>query len=148
MELDSLAAALQDQFRASVALSRGEGGIALSIALHDTNSLPLLCKFLFWDAGCPFGGVTVEEHLGNWRLSYVFLAPGSGWIEVIVQQPPETLSIPSISSAVHAADWHEREAEDLFGLIFEGHPRLGDFILHDQIWPEGVAPHRKSVDVH
>ncbi|MGC2332481.1 MAG: NADH-quinone oxidoreductase subunit C, partial [Candidatus Acidiferrales bacterium] len=148
VELDGLAAALQDQFRASVSLSRGEGGIALSIALHDTNSLPFLCKFLFWDAGCPFGGLTVEEHLGNWRLSYLFLAPGSGWIEAIVQQTPETPSIPSISSSVHAADWHEREAEDLFGLIFEGHPRLGDFILHDQIWPEGVAPHRKSVDVH
>lgn len=152
IELDGLAAAVQDQFRASVSLSRGDGGVALSIALHEPSPLPLLCKFLFWGAGCSFGGVIVEEHRGNWRLSYVFLAPGSGWIEVVLQVPIEMGSVPSISSELHAADWHEREAEDLFGLRFEGHPRLGDFILHDQIWPEGAAPHRKlqrkSADAH
>ena len=53
---------------------------------------------------------------------------------------------PSIVKFVHAADWHEREAEDLFGLIFEGHPRLGDFILHDDAWQENVEPMRRHFD--
>jgi formate hydrogenlyase subunit 5 len=151
IELAGLAAAVRDRFGASVSLSSGEGGVALSIALLDPGPLPLLSKFLFWDAGCSFGGLIVEEHEEAWRLTYLFLAPGSGWVEAVLQQPPETRSVPSISSEVHAADWYEREMEDLFGLQFEGHPRLGDFILHDQIWPEGAAPHRKpqrkSVDV-
>lgn len=151
IELDGLVAAVRDRFQAHVSLSRGHGGLALSIALSDPSSLPLLCKFLFWDAGCSFGGVVVEELAANWQISYLFLAPGSGWIGVLLQVPSATHSVPSVSSEVHAADWHEREAEDLFGLQFEGHPRLGDFILHDQIWPEGVAPHRKpqrkSMDV-
>ena len=47
---------------------------------------------------------------------------------------------------VHAADWHEREAEDLFGLNFAGHPRLGDFILHDDAWQENVEPMRRHFD--
>lgn len=143
IELNSVAAAVQDRFRASVSLSRGDGGVALSIALLEPSPLPLLCKFLFWEIGCSFGGLTVEELQSNWRLSYLFLAPGSGWIEILLQVPISIFSVPSISSEIHAADWHEREAEDLFGLQFEGHPRLGDFILHDQIWPEGAAPHRK-----
>lgn len=152
VELDGLTAAVQDRFGAIVSLTRGDGGVALSIALLEPSSLPALCKFLFWDAGCSFGGLIVEERQANWHLSYLFLAPGSGWTEVLLQVPSVMPSVPSISSEVHAADWHEREAEDLFGLKFEGHPRLGDFILHDQIWPEGAAPHRrlqrKSMDAH
>ena len=63
---------------------------------------------------------------------------------MLLQLPLEATSLPSISSEVHAADWHEREIEDLFGLKFEGHPRLGDFILHDEVWREGIDPMRKS----
>ena len=51
-----------------------------------------------------------------------------------------------ISLQVHAADWHEREAEDLFGINFEGHPRLGDFVLHNDLWQEAVAPMRRDFD--
>jgi len=34
----------------------------------------------------------------------------------------------------------------MFGLEFEEHPRLGDFILHDQVWQEGLAPMRRAFD--
>lgn len=143
MELESIVSTVRDRFEPSVVFSRGDVGVALSIAVLEPNPLAALCKFLFWDAGCSFGGLVVEEHQGNWHLRYLFLAPDSGWIEVFLEVPSTISSVPSISPVVHAADWHEREAEDLFGLRFEGHPRLGDFILHDQIWPEGVAPYRK-----
>ena len=150
--LDQLAAVMQERFTSSVSVSRADGGIALSIPLLEPSLLPAVCRFLFWDLGCSWGGLIVEERATHWRLSYTFLATGTGWIEVLLEVPSGAGSVPSISSEVHAADWHEREAEDLFGLQFEGHPRLGDFILHDQVWPEGAAPHRKpqrkSVDAH
>jgi formate hydrogenlyase subunit 5 len=150
--LEGLINGVQERFAPSVSLSHADGGIALSIKLLEPSFLPPLCKFLFWEVGCSWGGLIVEEIGANWRLSYLFLAAGSGWIEVILEVPSGTHSVPSISSEVHGGDWHEREAEDLFGLQFEGHPRLGDFILHDQVWPEGAAPHRKlqrkSVDPH
>ncbi|HTT21475.1 MAG TPA: NADH-quinone oxidoreductase subunit C [Candidatus Sulfotelmatobacter sp.] len=134
---------IQERFGPGVSISRGEGGISISIALHEAGLLPELSKCLFWEMGCSWGGFVAEEHESHWRLSYVFLASRLGWIEVLLHVPSGAHRIPSISSGVHAADWHEREVEDLFGLSFEGHPRLGDFILHDQVWPEGVAPHRK-----
>jgi len=145
MDFDGLVANLQERFHCSV--STVDSGAIGAVLLRDLASLPPLCRFLFWEAGCPFGGLIVEERTRNWELHYLFLAPSTGWIEVVVELPLEVTSIPSISSEVHAADWHEREAEDLFGLQFEKHPRLGDFILHDQCWEENVAPFRKRFDI-
>jgi len=43
-------------------------------------------------------------------------------IKVDVQK--ENPIIPSISKVWRTADWHEREAFDMFGIIFEGHENL------------------------
>jgi len=37
---------------------------------------------------------------------------------------PNSLIVPSVVSIWHAADWFEREAFDLFGILFDGHPDL------------------------
>ncbi len=145
VNLERLVIDVQERFRC--ALSIADNGAIGSLVFEDLPSLPALCRFLFWDAGCAFGGLIVEEHPRHWELRYIFLARFRGWIEVVVRLPLETISIPSISADVHGADWHEREAEDLFGLQFEKHPRLGDFVLHDQVWGEGLTPFRKHFDI-
>ena len=40
--------------------------------------------------------------------------------------------VPSVASIWRAADWYEREAHDLFGLNFEGHPDLSPLLLYDE----------------
>ena len=45
--------------------------------------------------------------------------------------PYESPSIPSVSPVWKAADWYEREAHDLFGVNFEGHPDLSPFLLYE-----------------
>ena len=40
-------------------------------------------------------------------------------------------SFPSITSVYRSADWHEREAYDLVGVFFEGHPDLRRILLPD-----------------
>ena len=106
-----------------------------------------LCRYIFHDCKMGFAGLFVEEGLNDWQLRYVFYGDDDcGWIHVLVTRPLAEKSFPSIAvqAAIHAADWHEREAEDMFGLRFEGHPRLGDFILHDDAWQEGVEPMRRG----
>ena len=39
--------------------------------------------------------------------------------------------VPSVSPVWRAADWYEREAHDLFGVEFEGHPGLTTLLLYD-----------------
>lgn len=37
--------------------------------------------------------------------------------------------VPSLCSIFSAADWHEREVYDLFGILFDGHPNLIRILL-------------------
>lgn len=134
------AEALQRKFGSAVSRSAED-----SYIIEQPEILPSICEFIFWELECPFAGLIVEER-EQWELRYVFLLPNCGWANLLLRLPLTTRNVPSISAQVHAADWYEREAEDLFGLCFEAHPRLGDFILHDQVWQEGIAPMRKAFD--
>lgn len=47
------------------------------------------------------------------------------------RENPELPEFKSITSVYRTADWHEREAYDLLGLFFEGHPDLRRILLPD-----------------
>ena len=139
---ERISSALNERFGPDVVRVVPPTGVNAEFDILQPAVLPKVCSFLFSEADCSFGGIIVEER-ENWNLRYVFLAPGSIWLRCLLRLPLSTTIVPSISTQIHAADWYEREAEDLFGLQFEEHPRLGDFVLHDQVWQEGVAPMRK-----
>lgn len=142
--LGALIAAIVDEFGEAVSPAPEHPVHLTKLQVNHPEALRSLCRFLFWEQGCTFGGIIAEERAKYWELHYAFLLPKNGWIAVVLRLPCDVKTVPSISSEVHAADWHEREIEDLFGLVFEGHPRLGDFVLHDQVWHEGIDPMRKS----
>lgn len=43
----------------------------------------------------------------------------------------ELPSFPSVSSVYKTAEWHEREAYDMFGIFFENHPDMRRILLPD-----------------
>lgn len=76
------------------------------------------------------------------ELRYVFGgSERQGWMQLVVRCDGER-TVPSLTPQDVSADWLEREVEDLFAIDFAGHPRLGDFVLHDNRWAEGVGPMR------
>ena len=52
------------------------------------------------------------------------------YLEVRVETEDGT-AIPSVTSLWQTADWHEREAFDMMGIIFEGHPNLKRILLSE-----------------
>ena len=55
--------------------------------------------------------------------------------------PYDDPRLPSVAGVWQAADWYEREAHDLFGVVFDGHPRLTPLLLYEEF--EGY-PGRKE----
>lgn len=105
-------------------------------------------QWLVGDFDFAFATLIAEEVPNNgWTLVYVFYREGSQRVHVELQLGVHNPTVPSVVGLLHgpSVDWHEREVEDLFGITFEGHPRLGEFILHED-WPEGVNPMRHGFD--
>jgi Ni,Fe-hydrogenase III large subunit/Ni,Fe-hydrogenase III component G len=67
------------------------------------------------------------------------------FVTLAVSVDPSRARVPSIAGQVAAANWHEREAKDLFGITFNGHPDPRPLVVHDG-WPQGVYPMRKAFD--
>jgi Ni,Fe-hydrogenase III large subunit/Ni,Fe-hydrogenase III component G len=79
-------------------------------------------------------------------LYYVFAMDAAhGFIILRVPIPPEQPVFASLTNALPAANWQEREIQDLFGLKLEGHPNPRRCALHDD-WPL-VFPLRKDFDL-
>ena len=55
--------------------------------------------------------------------------------------PYDSPALPTVTSIWPAADWYEREAYDLFGVVFEGHPDPSPLLLYPEF--EGF-PGRKE----
>jgi len=88
---------------------------------------------------------TPEPKPARFALNYHLLTLGPGAATVRVQVWIEDgQSMPSVVSVWPTADWHEREAFDLMGITFDGHPNLSRIIMEDD-W-EG-HPLRKDYPV-
>jgi Ni,Fe-hydrogenase III large subunit/Ni,Fe-hydrogenase III component G len=92
--------------------------------------------------------MTAERDL---KVRYIF-EPGAAdavlpdtFVTLVAALDPAQPELPSITPEVPAANWHEREAQDLFGINFVDHPDSRSLVLHDG-WPKGLHPMRKSFD--
>jgi len=66
-------------------------------------------------------------------MAYHLYSPGHGHrVRVKVGLPQRDLRVPSATGVFPAADWHEREAFDFFGVVFDGHPNLRRILMPEE----------------
>jgi Ni,Fe-hydrogenase III large subunit/Ni,Fe-hydrogenase III component G len=88
----------------------------------------------------------VRSKEGGFHIYYVFaLDQHHGFLILRVPVSSDQPRLISLSNAVPAVNWQEREVQDLFGIKLEGHPNPRRCALHDD-WPE-VFPLRKDFDL-
>lgn len=87
---------------------------AAAKTLRDACGLDYLVCLTAVDRGAELEAIYTLENIGETR------AP----IHVRVLVPRENPVIPTVEDVWRTADWHEREAWDLMGIVFEGHHNL------------------------
>ena len=54
-------------------------------------------------------------------------------VTIRAKVPVDDPRVQSATDIWRAADWHERETRDMFGIVFEGHPNLVPILLPDDM---------------
>jgi NADH-quinone oxidoreductase subunit C len=126
-----------------VVVDRGE------LTLHIVpEKIAEVCQVMRDDEALRFelcSSVSGVDYLGSdeRRLHVVYQLTSMTYRRVIRLEAavPADGSLPSVTSVYPTADWQEREAYDMFGMIFTGHPNLTRILMPDD-W-EGF-PQRKD----
>ena len=85
-------------------------------------------------------GLDLGENLGV----YYHFRTSNALITIKAEVPKTNPTIQTIIDLHPGAAFHELEATDLLGIIFEGNKPAGHFVL-SEYWPQGVYPLRKDV---
>ena len=89
-----------------------------------------VAKHLRDDPGCRFVNITDitavdhPERAKRFDVVYHLLSPTLNMRIRVKAEADETTQVPSIIEVFPGADWFEREAYDLYGVIFTGHPDM------------------------
>ncbi len=94
------------------------------------ESIPRVCKFLRDDARCRFEvlidicGVDWPGRENRFDVVYHLLSPRINQRIRVKLETNEMTPVPSIVDVFSSANWMEREAYDMYGVLFSGHPDL------------------------
>ena len=79
------------------------------------------CRFVCFIDLC---GADYPARERRFDVVYHFLAPHHNRRIRLKLETDEATPVPSLSGVFPAANWYEREAYDLYGILFTGHPDL------------------------
>ena len=68
--------------------------------------------------------ITVVDRVGSVEVTYELLDLRGGRVRVKATVEGEEPVVPTVTGVYPTANWHEREAYDMFGIAFKGHPDL------------------------
>lgn len=125
-----------------VVVDRGELTLHIKRAKIVEVALVLRDKLLF-EVCLGVNGVHYPQDKGReLRAVYPLLSmTHNRRVRLEVSAPESDPHIPSLVEVWAGNNWHEREAYDMFGIIFDGHPALTRILMPDD-WPG--HPQRKD----
>jgi NADH-quinone oxidoreductase subunit C len=101
-----------------------KGEDLVSLAAHLKDEPALAFDFL--------SDLTGVEYADRFEVVYhLYSIPHSHRLRVKVRLERDNPTAPSVTSVWPTADWHEREAYDLLGITFSGHPNLVRILMPD-----------------
>ena len=145
--------ALRVAVTGSVNAETGPRPADLTVGLGQKDDLPAAVAVLVGQYAMTLATLVATDETaapdGDLKVRYVFepSTPGAkDWfVTLLVTVDAAHPQVPSLTTAVPAANWHEREMRDLFGIVPVGHPDPRPLVVHDG-WPQGLFPLRKSFD--
>ena len=129
---------LTDRFPGLEEVPSPDGMPTVYVALE---ALPEVCRALRDDPGLGFSvmvdavPVDLYPREPRFEISYLLLNPGTGVagtgrrLRVKVRVSGTDPRVPTLSGVWKSANWAEREAFDLFGIRFDGHPDLRRILM-------------------
>jgi NADH-quinone oxidoreductase subunit C len=76
--------------------------------------------------------IAAVDHERHFETVYhVYSWHTNTWLELHVELPRAKPEVATVTDVWPAADWHEREAWDMMGIRFAGHPDLRRILLKD-----------------
>ena len=94
-----------------------------------------VAEFLCHDESLAFdwlGCLSAVDYVADDELATVYelrSTKHNHWFAVKVIMPRDDAKVPSVCDLWPAANWHEREAYDMMGIVFENHPDLRRILL-------------------
>ena len=128
MTLEELASHVEAKLQGAVErrdITRGE----LTLVVAPSRIVPVLTE-LHDDSECLFEvlidicGVDYPERENRFDVVYHLLSPRKNQRIRVKCETDEDTPVPSAIAVFPAANWFEREAYDMYGILFSGHPDL------------------------
>lgn len=109
---------------------RGE----VSVSIVDAERIVEVCAFAKAELGCDFlTDLSALDNYGDdprWTVVYELTGLGHGQhLRLRTHVSEEKSELPSVVSVWRTANWHEREAYDMLGVRFRGHPDLRRILM-------------------
>jgi len=139
MTFEEIKLKLVSRFGNSVILKEEVTGLQAALFVHVEDLIPV-CSFLRDTEGLYFdflSNITAVDYEDHFTIVYHLSSlPYQHTVVLKVELEgnrslDELPEIPSVTSIWRTADWHEREAFDLMGIYFSGHPDLRRILLPD-----------------
>lgn len=133
MKPDGIAALLTEMFGGTIAESRADAVNPWSAV--EPASLLEVCRFLRDDSRLAMdhlellGGADYKDRI---EVVYVLYSMRHHHRYTLkVRLPRDKPALQTVESLWRVANWHEREAYDMFGIVFEGHSDLRRILCPD-----------------